>query len=149
MKKARVLLSALMLSAIGLTTLTVTSCNKDDKKCNVGYEGKDCKTLSRDKFIGTWNGLENCTLGTDNYTVSVTASGTSEVQIVIGNVYNQGFIATGSITGEQTMSFNGSEGDITYSGTGKINTANGDLELTYNISNAGTTNSCTFIGGKL
>jgi len=149
MKKSRLLLSIGLLAFAGLST-TLTSCGDDDEVCPVGYEGKDCKDLSRDKFLGKWGGSETCTVGTDNYTVNITASGSSEIKIVLSNIYNEGFEATGTMSSTDKFDFSGSSTSgttVTYSGTGRLN-AEGELVLKYDISGAAV-NSCEFTGEKL
>lgn len=151
MKKTKLMLSIGMLAFAGIAT-TLTSCGNDDEPCPVGYEGTDCETLSRAKFIGDWNGSEECDLGSDDYTVKISASGASEIKVIVDNVYNEDFQATGTMTSGNKFEFNGSEttGGITtnYSGTGTLNTE-GELVLDYDISMGTTSNSCVFTGSKL
>ncbi|MFT4062265.1 MAG: hypothetical protein QM642_07915 [Edaphocola sp.] len=153
MKKARLILSASMLAAAGFTAATFTSCTKEET-CNVGYEGDDCKTLSRDKFIGQWKGTEECTLGTDDYSITITASSTSEVGVVLNNIYNQSFVGTGTMTGTNGFSFSGQGtgsggGTVTFSGTATLNSTTGQLSVVYEITSTAATNSCEFTGTKL
>lgn len=151
MKKARLILSASMFALMGMSAITFSSCSKDEKVCEAGYEGKDCKTLSRDKFIGSWKGAEECTIGTDNYTISITAATGSEVKIIYSNVYNQDFTATGTMTGPNGFSFNGdASGGVTFSGTATHDAGTGRLTVNYSVETGGvTTNTCTFTGTKL
>jgi hypothetical protein len=154
MRKARLILSASLLTIGTFSAVTFSSCSKDDKICNVGYEGTDCKTQSRAKFVGMWKGTEACTLGTDEYTITITASSSSEVQIVYSNVYNQNFTATGTMTGTNGFSFSGNGigtggGTVTFSGTGALNSSTGVLKIDYTVSSAASNNSCTFTGTKL
>lgn len=148
MKKSRLLLSIGLLAFAGAST-TLTSCG-DEEVCPVGYEGKDCKDLSRAKFIGSWKGKEDCTVSTslDEYTVAITASGSSEIQVVLGNIYNESFTGTGTMTAENKFTFSGSESGTTFNGTGTLNAA-GDVVLDYSISNGSVSNSCVFTGSKL
>lgn len=151
MKKVRVLLSASMIAMMGLATFTMTSCSSDEKVCDVGYEGKDCKTLSRDKFIGDWKGTEECEIGSDEYTISIAPSTGSEVKIIYKNVYNQDFTATGTMTGVNGFSFDGSaSGGVTFTGIGTFDPTTNRLTVEYSVSTSGVlTNSCTFKGTKL
>lgn len=148
MKKSRLLLSIGLLAFAGATT-TLTSCG-DDEICPVGYEGSDCKDLSRAKFVGNWKGKEDCTVATslDEYTVAITASGSSDIQVVVSNIYNELFTGTGTMTSENKFTLSGSESGTTYNGTGTLN-ANGELVLDYSISNGSVSNSCVFTGAKL
>lgn len=143
MKKVRVIASAafLTLTAFGATTLV--SCNKD---CEIGYEGSNCKTLSRDKFVGTWNGNETCTIGTDQYQLSITAAG-EDIKLNYSNLYNQGFSGQGTMTGNNTFTFTGASGATDWTGTGTL-ADNGTITLNYQISNGVTANTCTFTGNR-
>ncbi|WP_118976677.1 hypothetical protein [Taibaiella koreensis] len=152
MKKARLILTASLLSIGTFSAVTFSSCSKDDT-CQVGYEGKDCKTLSRDKFVGQWKGQEQCTQGDDEYVITLTASSSSDVKLVYTNVYNQAFTATGTMTGTNGFSFEGNGigtggATVTFNGVGSLDQSTGQLTITYTISGL-TTNSCTFKGTKL
>jgi hypothetical protein len=151
MKKARLILSASLLTLGAFSAVTMTSCSKDDETCKVGYEGTDCKTLSRDKFIGNWKGTEACTEGTDEYNIGITAGSGSEITVVYSNVYNQGFTGTGSMTGQNGFSFNGTgAGGVTFSGTATYEAGTGRISVTYKVMTGSTlTNECTFTGTKL
>jgi hypothetical protein len=153
MKKTKLLLAASLLSIGAFTTTVMTSCSKDDKTCNLGYEGSDCKTLSRDKFIGQWKGHEACTLGTDDYTITISPSSTGDLNLVYTNVYNQSFVASGTITGPYGFSFSGTGavtgGTATFSGNVSLDPSTGVLTSTYNIESPASSNACTFTGTKL
>lgn len=151
MKKARLILSASMLSIAAFSAVTFSSCSKDDEICPVGYEGDDCKTLSRAKFIGNWSGTEDCTIGDDSYSIEIVASSASEIQVTYKNLYNDGYTATGTMTGTNGFSFTGTAaGGVTFSGTAELNEATGKLTVDYKVM-TGTveTNACTFTGTKL
>lgn len=151
MKKARLILSASMLSIAAFSAVTFSSCSKDDEICPVGKEGDDCETLSRVKFIGDWDGTEDCTIGDDAYTIEIRESSSSDIQVVYRNVYNAGYTATGTMTGTNGFSFSGtSAGGVTFSGTAELNSATGKLSVDYKVM-TGTveTNACTFTGTKL
>jgi hypothetical protein len=153
MKKARLILTASLLTIGTFSAITFSSCSKDDKVCNVGYEGTDCKTLSRTKFVGTWQGSESCTVGTDNYTIQLSAGSGSEITLIYTNVYNQNFTASGTMTGTNGFSFSGNGigtggGSVTFSGTGALDSSTGVLTVNYTITGT-TSNTCTFTGTKL
>jgi len=114
--KAR--LKLIILSALGtvaaFSAITYSSCTPDKCKaivcayggvctdgacsCQTGYEGVQCESVSRDKFIGRWNVTETSTLnpGTHNYSVSLEAASAGITDIKISNFYNQ---LTSSVTG--------------------------------------------------
>lgn len=152
MKKVRLILSASMLTIAGFTAMTtMTSCGDDEKVCNTGYEGSDCKTLSRDKFIGQWSGTEDCTIGDDSYTITLSASSTNEISLVYTNVYNDNYTATGTMTGTNGFTFSGTAaGGVTFSGNATLTPGTGILEVKYKVmTGAVETNACTFTGTKL
>lgn len=128
---------------------TVNSCTKT---CDEGYEGDDCKTEVREKFVGQFKGDETCTVGTDNYTITVAKGSTDVLTLVINNAYNQGFTVSGKVSGstltieEQTVGSAGSKlkGTGTLSGDGKTFT------FAYTVTpTVGAANSCTFVGNRL
>lgn len=135
MKKINFLKSALVVALLALTTVSIQSCKKDEDP-------------DRDKFLGNWNGQETCTVGSDSYTLGITASSTEEVKIVLSNVYNQAFTATATVSGSTFTVASQSVGSgVTLSGSGTIS---GDaLTFQYNIQDLASTNACTFIGTRL
>jgi hypothetical protein len=150
------------LLAIGaFSVVTYTACTKDACKdvvcnnggtcvsgtcsCPVGYEGVSCDTKTRDKFVGTYIGQETCTIGSDNYTITITTN-SNDVMVTLTNLYNQGFTAIGTVTGANTFSLSGSQGTTSYTGTGTL--ATNQLTLQYSISSPAATNTCTFVGNK-
>ncbi len=141
----RVFKSFLAIAAFAAVS-SITSCTKT---CDPGYEGSDCKTEIRAKFIGQFQGPETCTVGTDNYTVTITRSSSDALKIVFTNVYNQAYTATATVDGSsftvesQTVATN-----VTVSGTGTI--SGNTLTFTYTIATVGAaSNTCTFTGTKL
>lgn len=141
----------LLVAGVVATSLMMTqSCT--DKVCDAGYEGSDCKTEVRTKFIGSWRGNETCTTGTDLYTITVTGSSSDVVKINISNIYNQNLTGYATVDGtsfdipSQTVG-TGASGNITASGTGSLT---GDsLTVAYTVSSSVGSNSCTFKGAKL
>lgn len=161
MKPFKNILFSAMLTLGAFGAVTYTACNKDECKnvtcqnggtcsggnctCPTGYEGDRCQTLSRDKFIGTYTGNETCTVGSDEYSITI-ATNSDQLKITLTNIYGQGFTGTGTITGPNTFALSGSQTGTTYTGTGTLN--GNTLTLAYTITNGVTTNSCTFIGNK-
>lgn len=56
MKKARLILSASLLTMGAFSAMTFTSCSKDDETCLVGFTGDDCKTEIRTQYYNTYRG---------------------------------------------------------------------------------------------
>ena len=98
-----ILISAL-LSFTAFLSVAYLSCNRDKCKtivcanggvcnggsctCVLGYEGTNCETKSRDKFIGIWNVSEkSSTTNAAQYQVTID-SGVGATDVVIRNFYN-------------------------------------------------------------
>jgi hypothetical protein len=68
---------------------TISSCTKT---CDIGYEGTDCKTEVRAKFVNEPNGYQVVEDGTlsaaANYTVHIQTSTTAINEVKITNVWN-------------------------------------------------------------
>jgi hypothetical protein len=156
-------LSAILtVSAFG--AITYTSCTKDECQdvvcqnggtcdagvcsCPTGYEGTNCETKSRDKFVGVYTGTEACTVGTDNYSITLAAN-SDALKLTYTNLYNDAITATCSMVAKDSFSFNGTQGGATFSGTGKLVT--NTLTVRYTLTNPSTTpttNACVFTGSK-
>ena len=151
---------ALALGTFG--AVTYTSCNSDDCKdvvcnnggtcidgncsCPTGFEGSDCGTLARAKFLGTYTGSESCTLGTDNYSVKVTEH-SDKAKMNIENLYNENFVANANPDGNGfTIPSQSVGSSTTVSGNGTISGNN--ISITYTINNGATSNTCTYTGTK-
>jgi len=58
------------------------TCQDGNCKCNLPWEGSRCEVDARDKFVGAWQGTENC--GTpSNYTTTINRSQASPTRITI------------------------------------------------------------------
>jgi hypothetical protein len=169
MKKIQILFFALVLGTI---SVTFTSCGDDDPCkdvvcgdngscfdgsciCNVGYElGTDnkCSVEQRAKFTGSFTGAETCTVGTDNYTITIATSANGIDKVVLSNVYNQGITLTGTVNknaltiAAQTITVGGQTYTFQGSGTYTAGTPP-TIKIEYTI-NGTPSNSCTFNGTK-
>jgi hypothetical protein len=147
MKKVRFILAVSAL-ALGSTTF-LTSCGKEDEECAVGYEGKDCKTLSRDKFVGAWKLDETCTEGTDDYTLTIAVGSNGDLSLIMSNVYNDNYTASATVTGTNSIKFNGTAaGGVKFDGTA-IYENGGTLKVNYTVTDGTNTNSCNATGTKM
>jgi hypothetical protein len=66
------------------------TCFEGDCQCDPGYEldaDGQCNVLSQGKFTGTYAAAEQCSNGSDAYTVSI-APGASTDEILIANLFN-------------------------------------------------------------
>lgn len=163
MKKLKTILLAGVLTAGVFSSAVFTSCNSDacadvvcsnggacvdgTCACPTGFEGAKCETLSRDKFIGVFNGNETCTQGTDTYAVTITTN-SDKTKFNIQNLYNNvpTLTAIASANGNAFSIPSQTVGaGVTASGSGTIN--GNTITITYTVS-GGATNTCTFIGNK-
>jgi hypothetical protein len=135
-----------MTAAVFAALVFTSSCTKE---CDPGYEGDDCKTETRAKFIGQYTGPETCTVGTDNYTITVGRSSTDALKITFTNVYNQAYTAVGTVDGSSfTVGTQDVATGVTVSGTGTL--SGNTLTFTYTIVTTGSvSNTCTFTGTKI
>lgn len=152
----------LTVSAFG--AVLYTSCTKDECKdvvcqnggtcsggtctCATGYEGSKCETKSRDKFVGTYVGAETCSVGTDNYSITLAAN-SDALKLTYTNLYNENFTATCIMAATDSFTFSGSQNSTTFSGSGRL--VSNTLTVHYTVTNpttVPTSNSCTFIGNK-
>lgn len=106
----RIQLKSTLLSAIGalalVSAITLNSC-KEDKcksvvcayggicqddgscKCQIGYEGERCETITKNKFKGVWAVVEDGTASNpSHYAVSI-EDGEKINEVLIRNFYNQ------------------------------------------------------------
>lgn len=121
------------------------TCNNGSCACNTGYEGTNCQVLSREKFIGVYTGAEQCSIGSDTYSMTIIAH-SDNTKLTLINLYNDNHVATCSITGSNLFTFSGMSGGITYSGTGSL--SGNQISISYQISDGNFTNSCTYVGTK-
>lgn len=147
-------ISKLMLG-LALVAFTATGCKKDKCKdkncgngscvdgscvCNTGYEGSECGTEKRSKFLGSWSATENCTSGNYSWTMTSTASSQGITAIIFNN-----FAGFNGINVSATVNSNGTSLTIpnqtlsgaTFSGSAQI-TGN-IMTLTYSLTSQGQT----------
>ena len=165
MKSFKLVVLAGLLTVGAFSAVFYTSCTKDACKnvtcnnggtcsggtctCTTGYEGSDCSTLSRDKFVGTYTGSEICSIGTDNYTVALTAA-SNALQLTYTNLYNEAITATCNMVAVDSFTFSGNQtvgtSTVTFSGTGRLVT--NTLTVHYAITDGTNNNTCVFTGTK-
>ncbi len=163
MKSIRNIAFSALLTVGAFTAMTYTSCNKDECKdvvcqnggtcdantgncvCPTGYEGTNCETKSRDKFVGSYVGSETCDAGTDNYTITLAAN-SDNLKLTMTNLYNDNYTAICSMTGTSSFSFSGTQSGATFTGTGEL--VGNQLTVKYTLSDGIISNSCTFVGNK-
>ena len=111
---------------------------------------KKDETLDRASFLGSYNATEDCTPGQSFFT-SVSASATSDEEVVIFNFGNFDIGVKGKISGNNitvpSQTFNkiagGVELQLTVSGQGSISGETLTISYTWTEANMGGTDSCT------
>jgi hypothetical protein len=107
--------------------------------CATGYEGSDCETLVRSKFLGSWGAVEDCSQSAaTTYSVTITSSPSGTDRILLSNfwgAFTSAVIAT--VDGDRlTIASQEPDGDGYFvNGTGTIVTTAGvsTITLTYNV----------------
>lgn len=162
MKNLKSILFASFVTIGVFSTVVFSSCDPDPCKdivcanggtctdgtcaCPAGYEGTLCETLSRDKFIGVYNGTETCTVGSDTYAITITAN-SDKIKFNIQNLYNQSFTAIASASNNTFSIPNQTVGaGVTAVGSGNI--VGNTITITYTINDGTLSNTCTFTGTK-
>ncbi|MBS1616404.1 MAG: calcium-binding EGF-like domain-containing protein [Bacteroidetes bacterium] len=166
MKRMKTVAFTLLLALGAFSAITYSSCTKDECKdvtcvngtciggscsCPTGYEGTQCQTESRAKFLHQYTVTASCQTAT--YVANIKASNSSDItQVVISNLANMNNAAGNTTT--VTATINGNQitiptqtvvgftaATITASGSGTI--SNGVITMDYTIVSGSTTNNCT------
>lgn len=144
MKKARLILTASMLTIAGFSAVTLSSCSKDDQTCLTGYEGSDCKTEVRTKYYNSYRGTGSDNSGGTytNWALKFNALGTDATKMQLQVVDNNNapqllFNVTLSTNTTYTVEPK-TDGAFSYTGNGSINTTNASLTLTEKDNTTGT-----------
>jgi hypothetical protein len=153
MKSLRnIALSAIM--TIGaFSAITYTSCNKDECKdvvcqnggtcvngtcsCPTGYEGANCETKSRDKFLGNWSGSDKCGSGTYNVSLTIGTS-TNNINALVNNPGGFGgtIQITGAVTASNKLSFTNASVGSGRTLTGTMTFNNNSMTFEYTVTPA-------------
>lgn len=128
-----------------------------DCVCDAGYEGVNCETLSRDKFLSatggtsTWDATDVCTssAGTNTYpydaTISIASAG--DDRVLVNNFAGLGTTINipGSVNGNTITLANGTyAGGQLSNATATISNSNNAISVTYTFTTgSGVTESCT------
>lgn len=119
---------------------TISSCTKT---CDLGYEGDNCKTEVRTKYLGNFNGTESCTSGNSTIAVNAITVANDVTKITFSNLYNAGFNTTGIVQADGSITIsNQSFGTGQISGTAEI--ASGKVKITYTVTAGGVSDACTW-----
>lgn len=146
MKKAKLIMAASMLTLGAFSVTLFTSCSKD-KECEIGYEGDDCKTLMRDKFVGDWSGKDICTSGEYDIEISATRSTTNDLNVLVSNPGGFGgtIRITGTVINSTTLEFTNQDvgEDRILNGKMTITASGNDLSFSYTVEGDVDEDSCS------
>lgn len=145
MKKARLILSASLLTIGTFSAMTFSSCSKDDKICNTGYEGDNCDVEIREQMIGSYDAVDiKSTDGTTKTYIPVISKNASVTviniaefgdffsggsEIVTSNVTKSGDVISFTIPEQQPDAI------YTVSGSGTYNVTTKKIAIAYTLSN--------------
>ncbi len=122
----RLLRNLALCAFLAVTALsTLSGCKKDDAECPLGYEGKDCKTESRAKFLGSWAARDEIGTKVLIYPVVISA-GSSINTVIIGGIskdfFDNNVVAVVSNDGTFTINEQSPDanGDYKISGTAEF-----------------------------
>lgn len=140
-------------TALVATMMTTSSCSKT---CDAGYEGSDCKTQVRTKFIGSYTASDSKNGGSSqNYPTTITAgTGTDVTEVLITRVTpSQGGFFTnyvkGKVSGTTLTIANQNPDADAYTIDGSATISGSTLNITYKISgpdSSGTTVTDNYAG---
>lgn len=156
MRKARLILSASLLTIGTFSAVTFSSCSKDDPICPTGMEGKNCDVEIRTKFLGSWSASDKKEDGSQlpAYTANIVKNPSSIEKLNIGGfsgLPSNGGFAADVIVSASGMSFTipTQEPDAdgyTVHGGGTINTAGNALTVNYTITKVSTGETINYTG---
>ncbi|MEO8066468.1 MAG: calcium-binding EGF-like domain-containing protein [Flavobacteriales bacterium] len=148
--------------AVLAIALSITGCKKDDPcdsvtcynggtcsdgtcSCGTGYQGTDCGTEWRSKFLGSYVGNMACSTGnfTINLSVNNSANGVTSITMNDGT---DTWVAVLSSTNNFSIATQAISGGTSVSGSGQL--AGNILTLNLILSNSGNTVNCTYSGTK-
>lgn len=159
--KSLVLLTALVTIAI-FSLISYTACKKDpcgnvvclhlgacdggNCVCKVGYEGLRCETLSRDKFIFTFNGHDSCTrFGLHQYPLHFEAMLNDPREMTMWNILDDPQdSAVCTIQAVDSFTFIGSNNATTYRGWGTLR--HDSLYIKFHVDQDTTSYDCNYHG---
>ncbi|MCS6820049.1 MAG: hypothetical protein RMJ53_03125 [Chitinophagales bacterium] len=131
------------------TLFTVSSCTKE---CDEGYEGNDCKTEIREKYLGSWTAEDDCVKNTTTnqpvpYTVINKKAG-SVTQFEITNVANAGVTVVATVNTETTFTIDKQTvkvgtANVEVTGNGTISADKKTVTATYTVTGSGGAQSCS------
>ena len=124
------------------------TCLDGDCICQPGYEGVNCETESRTKFLGNYTVDESCDGNPDQFACKIETSANAVTDVIFDNFFNLdnlgvGTDVTGSVNGTDITIPQQDHSTLTFAGSGSINESTNEVNMTYTASEAGTTLNCT------
>ncbi len=169
MKPIRNILLTSLIATLALFSVIYTSCNKNKCHnvtclnqgtcdggycvCPRGFEGNRCQTLSREKFIATYNGGDSCHDATTpnhftQYPVHLLSRLNDSTEMVLTNLLDDpSDSAICTIQTTDSFTFIGSNNSTTFTGTGKMR--NDSLWMIYHVVHSVYSYDCAYFGQSL
>lgn len=122
------------------------TCNNGSCNCAAGYEGSNCGTEWRAKFVGNYNGNMACSTGNFTMNLSVNNSSVGVTSVVMSDGTDN-WVGTLNGSSSLTISAQTISGGTTISGSGQL--SGNVLTLNLTLAGGGTTVNCTYTGTKL
>lgn len=139
-----------LMAIAGFSTVTMTSCSKDDKICATGLEGKNCDIEVRNSYLNTYRGTGSDNMGGtyQNWALRFSKIGTdpTAMQVQLMNSNDQNFLLLDvNLTSNTTYNIvPKTSGDQSYRGNGNINATTASMTLIEDDMESGTRVTTTF-----
>lgn len=118
-------------------------CDEGTCACAVGYEGTNCQTLVRAKYLGNFNVSESCGSSTDTYAVTI-AAGATDASVTISNLYDAGLVVTGTVNADGGVTI-ASQAFGTATISGSMTKTGGVITINFTIALSGNSDTCSAV----
>ncbi len=112
--------------------------------CATGYEGTDCSVKSADRYVGSWNGTDVCTMNY-GYTATIAESSTEADKILITNFggFGSSVVVAATVSGTAFSIASQTFGTVTIAGSGTISSDGLTISVMYTANDtSGGNTSC-------
>jgi hypothetical protein len=116
------------------------TCVEGICNCSTGYFHEDCAAVINAAFPGTWVNTEECTAGSDGYSIAMTAAGDSKTDLHIVGLWelnSDSVLATVGANGLDISINRQAVGGVEIDGEGLANADQNEVNLTYRVYNIG------------
>jgi hypothetical protein len=120
------------------------TCEDGICNCNTGYFKEDCNSIINAGFDGTWELTEECTAGSDYYSVSVRPAAGSKTALDMVGIFEQSddtLVAEVGTDGMEITVPRQSLGIYEVSATGQANEDQAEITLEYQVFQPGQSQS--------